>query len=58
MEIKERPVLNHNPKRWDNFFLKCVGVDLPENEEAEIRQLVDESIEADVQDLNDDSVLY
>ena len=25
MKIKVRPILNHNPKRWDNFFLKCVG---------------------------------
>lgn len=29
-----------------------------DDEEAEIRQLIDESVEADVEDLNDDSILY
>jgi hypothetical protein len=23
--IKVKPIENFNPKRWDNFFLKCLG---------------------------------
>jgi len=25
MHIKVKPIQNFNPKRWDNFFLKCLG---------------------------------
>ena len=23
------PRLNHNPSRWDNFFLRCIGEPVP-----------------------------